>query len=147
MENNEIINVQMTKEVFETLGSGGNGGGNQLIYKDVRSIDVTSMDRNLIYLYRTAVNANMHITNKYSEQTDGVLVTPPFLMEVMVNLGLQIEKVRYIALDLNMEIVGELNGYPQKLSVFLEQVGLIDILDSLPTITEEQFYDLTLSTE
>lgn len=27
MENNEIINVQMTKEVFETLGSGGNGGG------------------------------------------------------------------------------------------------------------------------
>lgn len=26
MENNEIINVQMTKEVFETLGSGGSGG-------------------------------------------------------------------------------------------------------------------------
>lgn len=30
MENNEIINVQMTKEVFETLGSGGNGGGNKI---------------------------------------------------------------------------------------------------------------------
>lgn len=34
MENNNTINVQMTKEVFDTLGSGSNGGGSEpLAYK------------------------------------------------------------------------------------------------------------------
>lgn len=39
MENNEIINVQMTKEVFETLGGGGNGGGSNIKYYDVSSLE------------------------------------------------------------------------------------------------------------
>lgn len=123
------------------------GGDNQLIYKDVSSIDITSMDRNLIYLYRTAVNANMIITNKYDETTNVVLVMSPFIMEMILSFGMQLKKVRYIALDLNMEMVEEPNGHPRKLSVLFEQLGLIDVLDSLPTIQKEQFYDVTLPTE
>lgn len=122
-------------------------GSNSLIYKDVRSIDVTSTNGNLIYLYRTCIVANMLVSSSYDESSSGIYVYPPYLIDLMSSFGMSVEKVNYIGLDLDIEISNAPNEPFIKLRELFENVGVLDVLDSLPTITEEQFYDLTLLTE
>lgn len=62
MKNNEIINVQMTKEVFDTLGSGGNGGNSKPIEKTNISISDNYNE-----------SLNYYVSEELSEETISLL--------------------------------------------------------------------------
>ena len=133
MENNEIINVQMTKEVFETLGSGngGNGGGYNIKYYDVS---------NLIFNYTT--NTEIAITTLLGKIiNDNDLSIMPGLLITMIDPS---NKPLALGIDENVKLYS--NNELKTVKQFLIETNKYDVLLACPELTEEQFYDLTLPT-
>lgn len=142
MENNEIINVQMTKEVFETLGSGGNGGGLQTptVY-----IDLTN-NRAAFEMFALCPSL-VRVTigeNEMGVPAGTTLFTPGagFLIQYQQTPDIfDLDSVKALMFpDVKTKILN------QELKTCRELIG-VDKFDALPRITEEEFYNLTSPTE
>lgn len=127
MENNEIINVQMTKEVFETLGSGGNGGSSELKYYNIQSLDISKIEYiNIVSLLKKFINKDNFVIIATSTISESTMLA--------------------ITIDFNLKVSA---GNQTLLTVkqMLQNFNIYDELIACPELTEEQFYDLTLPTE
>lgn len=139
MENNEIINVQMTKEVFETLGSGGNGGGSNIMY--IKFPDGAPQD-DVKDIAIFGVFAKSKSYNKDLPDVIKVTIAPTAF--VFADTAL-VNNIFAIAIQLDAPLI-LMNGENITVKGYLERFGLLETLRTLE-ITEQQFYDLTLPTE
>lgn len=130
MENNEIINVQMTKEVFETLGSGGNGGngGGSIEYYDISTVD--SEVKTSIAMFSVVVKGI--INNNWAIHSP--------IMFVITS-----KKISYIGINRNQIIA--INNEKITIGEAIKMEGLSSYFSDDNKISKEQFYDLTLPTE
>ena len=83
MENNEIINVQMTKEVFETLGSSGNGG-------EPENVKLSGERKSTAFTPQGLVSLNLAVTeNEQSMITSNEYIEvnmPNFTFDIQPNV-------------------------------------------------------------
>lgn len=128
MENNEIINVQMTKEVFETLGSGGSDGSSNIEYYDISNIDLES----------DIAIATLSVVAKGIVDNNWAIFSP--IMFVVTD-----KKISYVGIN-RSQIIAE-NNKKMTIEEAIEMQGLSSYFSDDNKISEEQFYDLTLPTE
>jgi hypothetical protein len=120
---------------LETLGSGGSGGGN-IKYYDVSGIDFSSDSEYDVLI-------PLPIIGKAVNNDTINIVTNPATLTIDPSV-----KIIAIAIDLTLELyIGSMGGKIESVENLLKQYGAYDLLLSLPTLTKEQFYDLTLPTE
>ncbi len=135
MENNEIINVQMTKEVFDTLGSGGNGGGNiedVLEYYDIRNVP---QEYHSLIVMTSLLAKGIGYTNSWMVNTSSSFMyqkLSPSFIAINTKVKISDDKGNFLTIEETFEMVG---------------LPLSDLLTEENKITKEQFYDLNLPIE
>lgn len=138
MENNEIINVQMTKEVYEEKmnGQGGNNdgnGNNTIVYYDVRSLSLSSSEWTQLICVCTVIKASI---NSARVKAIGASALYFFAPE-------SYRKVYEVGIDLNYRtrIYGD-EDYLMTAEEVLKYYDLFDLITSCPIIQEEVFFKM-----